>query len=181
MFVIQSGSKLEGSVSRTKLKGFSMAKRKVFISYHHANEQTVVDNFVNKYSDEYDVFTDSSIDRAADSDDTEYLARVCRESIEGTSVTIVMIGKKTGKRKFVDWEIRYTLEKEHGLVGISRPGLDSSDASVPARLTDNRNSGYAKWYTYPSTASGLKSMIDEAYDASVSKIDNSRPKKKQNG
>lgn len=158
-----------------------MAKRRVFISYHHANEQSVVDEFSKTFSEDYEVFTDKSVDRAAESDDTEYLARVCREAIDGTSVTIVMIGRKTGLRKFVDWELHYTLDKKHGLVAISRPGLEDSAASLPDRLRDNRNSGYAKWYRYPSSASSLKNMIDEAYNADTSKIDNSRAKRKRNG
>ena len=113
-----------------------MAKRKVFISYHHKGEQSVVDAFTDKFSEDYDVFTDSSLSDAADSDDSEYLNQVCREAIDGTSVTIVMIGKQTGCRKFVDWEIRHTFIREHGLVAISRPDLAISDACLPKRLSD---------------------------------------------
>ncbi len=158
-----------------------MAKRRVFISFHHANEQRVVNDFIKTYSDDYEVFTDGSLERAADSTDVDYLARVCRENIDGTSVTIVMIGTETGKRKFVDWEIHYTLDKKHGLVAISRPGLNDSDATLPSRLLDNRKSGYAKWYTYPTSAQSLKNMIDEAFNADKTKINNSRDKMKRNG
>ena len=159
-----------------------MAKRKVFISYHHKGEQDVVDDFIQTFSEDYDVFTDKSLERAADSEDTEYLNQVCREAIDGTSVTIVMIGKQTGCRKFVDWEIRHTLYREHGLVGISRPGLGHSQACLPKRLVDNltSGSGFAKWYTYPSSAASLKGVIDEAYAADPKKIDNSREKMKRN-
>ncbi len=156
-----------------------MAKRRVFISFHHKGEQKVVDDFIKKFSEDYEVFTDSSLSDAADSDDAEYLNDVCRNAIKGTSVTIVMIGKQTGCRKFVDWEIRYTLHLEHGLVGISRPNLEDGDACLPNRLSDNMKSGYAKWYKYPSSAASLKSMIDEAYNADTSKIDNSRQKMKR--
>lgn len=159
-----------------------MAKRKVFISYHHKGEQKVVDDFVEEFSEDYEVFTDKSLDRAADSDDTEYLNQVCRDAIDGTSVTIVMIGKQTGCRKFVDWEIKHTLLREHGLVGISRPNLDDTDACLPNRLKDNRKSGsvYAMWYKYPTSASSLKDMIEEAFAADKSKIDNSREKMSRN-
>jgi hypothetical protein len=157
-----------------------MAKRKVFISYHHANEQKVVDSFSKTFSEGYEVFTDSSLRDAADSDDNAYLNQVCCDKIKGTSVTIVMVGKETGCRKYVDWEIRYTLACEHGLVGISIPGLAASDASLPDRLKDNRKSGYAKWYNYPSSAAALKTIIDEAYNADAAKIDNSRLKMKRN-
>lgn len=160
-----------------------MAKRKVFISYHHKGEQGAVDDFVEEFSEEYDVFTDESLDRAADSEDTDYLNQVCRDAIDGTSVTIVMMGKQTGCRKFVDWEIRHTLYREHGLVGISRRGLEDSDACLPKRLVDNlpkNGTGYAKWYRYPTGPDSLKSMIDEAYSADAKKIDNSREKAKRN-
>jgi hypothetical protein len=152
-----------------------MGKRNVFISYHHGREQTVVDEFVEAFSEDYEVFTDSSLERAADSDDVDYLGQVCRDAIKGTSVTIVIIGKRTGDRKFVDWEIYDTLEMKHGLVGISRPDLAAADASLPERLKDNRKSGYAKWYRYPDTVSGLRAIIDEAFAADKSKIDNTRP------
>ena len=159
-----------------------MAKRKVFLSYHHKGEQGVVDAFIRKFSEDYDVFTDQSLERAADSEDPDYLNQVCRDALDGTSVTIVMIGKQTGCRKFVDWEIRHTLYREHGLLAISRPNLADSDACLPKRLTDNLKSGtgYAKWYNYPNNASSLKIMIGEAYNADVSKIDNSREKAKRN-
>lgn len=157
-----------------------MAKRKVFISYHHKGEQAVVDAFSKTFGEDYEVFTDKSLERAADSDDAEYLNQVCRDTIEGTSVTIVMIGKQTGCRKFVDWEIRDTLFKKHGLVAISRPGLADSDACLPDRLKDNRKSEFAKWYTYPNSAASLKTLIDEAYNADKAKIDNSREKVSRN-
>lgn len=156
-----------------------MAKRRVFISYHHKGEQKVVDDFVEKFSEDYDVFTDSSLSDAADSEDAEYLNDVCREAIKGTSITIVMIGEQTGCRKFVDWEIHYTLHIEHGLVGISRPNLEDGDACLPNRLSNNMRSGYAKWYKYPTSASSLKSMIDEAYDSNATKIDNTGEKMKK--
>lgn len=151
-----------------------MSKRRVFISYHHAREQAVVDEFIETFSEDYEVFTDSSLERAAESDDVDYLAQVCREAIKGTSVTLVIIGRRTGERKFVDWEISDTLKMRHGLVGISKPNLADADACLPERLKDNWKSGYAKWYRYPNSAATLKEIIDEAFSAEESKIDNSR-------
>lgn len=158
-----------------------MAKRRVFVAYHHHADQGSVDRFIERFSADLEVFTDSSLERAADSDDVEYLNQVCREAIAGTSVTIVLIGRETARRKFVDWEIRDTLYRKHGLVGILRGGLADSEASVPDRLKDNINSGYSKYYRYPSDAPKLRAMIDEAYNAPASKIDNSRPKRQRNG
>jgi hypothetical protein len=157
-----------------------MAKRRVFISYHHDNEQGVVDDFSRTFCDDYEVFTDSSLERAANSDNVDYLNQVCRDAIDGTSVTIVIIGTQTGCRKFVDWEIRHTLHCNHGLVAISRPDLQSASACLPQRIEDNRKTGFAKWYTFPTSAGSLKSIIDEAYLADTAKVDNSREKMTRN-
>lgn len=158
-----------------------MAKRRVFISYHHGNEQSIVDRFAREFADLYDVFTDQSLERAANSTDVEYLNQVCREAIVGTSVTIVIVGTETGARKFVDWEIRYTLECRHGLMAILRPDLPEGSAWLPDRLLDNLATGYADYWRYPSSPTELSSMIEKAYIASSSLIDNSRPKRKYNG
>lgn len=155
-------------------------KHRVFVSYHHRGDQGSVDRFRREYSETAEVFTDSSITRAANSTDVNYLARVCREAITGTSVTIVLVGRQTGGRKFVDWEIMDTLEKGHGLLGILAPGVDSNYAWVPARLEDNINTGYAGYYRYPSSAADLRSMITAAYGASGRLIDNSRSKRLYN-
>lgn len=159
-----------------------MPKRKVFISYHHDADQKAVDEFTEHFSDDLEVFTDSSLARASNSEDVDYLTQVCREAIQGTSVTIVMVGKNTGGRRFVDWEIHYTLYRDNGLLGLTVPDLNSKDAWVPDRLSDNRPSGagYAKWYKYPDSASSLREMIDEAYNSDTNLIDNSRPRRKHN-
>lgn len=155
-------------------------KHRVFVSYHHKGNQLAVADFRTKFSETLEVFTDSSIERAADSTNVNYLARVCREAITGTSVTIVMVGRQTGGRKFVDWEIMDTLEKRHGLLGILLPGLDSNDAWIPDRLRDNINTGYAPYRYYPSTAADLRSMISDAYNADTTLIDNTRSRRSSN-
>lgn len=158
-----------------------MPKRRVFISYHHANEQTLVNDFRRVFADQYEVFTDSSLERAADSENIDYLTRICREGIKGTSVTIVLVGSKTGLRKFVDWEIDYTLDCQHGLLGIASPYVADSSLCPPERLSDNVRSGYAQYHRYPADASSLLRMIENAASASSSLIANTRPRRQRNG
>lgn len=155
-------------------------KPRVFIAYHHRGNQNALNRFRTDYCDDAAVFTDRSIQRAANSTEVSYLTRVCREAIDGTSVTLVMLGRWTGHRKFVDWEIHYTLAKQHGLVAISRPGLDDARASLPDRLLDNLTSGYAQWYDYPQSARELWSMLAEARSADKRLIDNTRPRMTRN-
>ena len=160
-------------------------KRRVFISFHHGGDQQVVDAFSQQFADSYEVFTDRSLERAANSDDVDYLARVCREAIDGTSVTIVMLGEQTGCRKFVDWEIQYTLEREHGLLGILRPGLTLAAACVPPRLAENSYGAaggrqYAALHGYPSSPMELRIWIEAAATEQKWKIENSRAKMGRN-
>ena len=122
------------------------------------------------------------------SDDPEYVNRMIREDrISGSSVTIVLCGAETWKRKYVDWEIRSTLAMEHGLLGIVLPGAYTgllsflSIPTVPDRLA--ANSFYSEKIDWTEDASTLKAAIERAYQNSQhypSLIDNSAPKMTRN-
>jgi hypothetical protein len=79
------------------------------------------------------VITDTSIDRRIGSDDVDYHQQVIREQhITGSSVTVVLCGAETWKRRWVDWEIQMTLNKRHALLGICLP--EKSQEMPMARL-----------------------------------------------
>lgn len=74
-------------------------KPKVFVSYHHDNDQRWYDQFTRVFADAYDLVTDRSLGACVESDDCEYVMRVIREQyLTGTSVTIVLCGNETWKR-----------------------------------------------------------------------------------
>lgn len=111
-------------------------KRKVFVSYHHSGDQAYYDAFSKAFCDTYDVITDNSLEREVDSENVDYVMRRIRENyISGSSCTIVLVGKDTWGRKYVDWEIKATLEKEHGLIGVRLPTAPvSSENKVTVRV-----------------------------------------------
>lgn len=156
-------------------------KPKIFVSYHHDNDQQWYDLFSQKFSNVYEVFTDNSLDRRIDSDDSDYVKRVIREkNITGSSITIVLCGQETWKRRWVDWEIQMTLNKQHALLGVVLPtcALDfRSQLILPDRLSDNINSGYAYWMNWPYELHALAYAISSAKDKAkyTSQIDNHRP------
>ncbi|MGD9715007.1 MAG: TIR domain-containing protein [Thermomicrobiales bacterium] len=140
-------------------------KRKAFVSYHHDNDQSWYALVSQWYGDALDMFTNRSLDEPVDSNHLDYVHRVIRESnITGTSITIVLCGSETWKRKCVDWEIGSTINKGHALLGV---GLASAahlpqGILVPDRYYANWLSGYAAWrYLLPS-AGDLASAIEEA-------------------
>jgi hypothetical protein len=153
---------------------------KCFISYHHDRDQTAVTNFVRNFSQKHNVFISRTIGIDQDivnSQDTDYIMRKIREKhLSDSTVTIVMIGRCTWSRKYVDWEIASTLRndpvnKRSGLVAIQLPNTPDS-TPLPPRLQANITSGYAKYYRYPSSVGHLDSIIEDAFNARVSRPGN---------
>ena len=70
-----------------------MAKRRVFISYHHKGEQKVVDEFIETFTEDYEVFTDSSLSDAADSEEPgDYKNLLDKFSNAGITVSVIGLG-----------------------------------------------------------------------------------------
>ena len=81
-------------------------RRKVFVSYHHDLDQAYYDRFSALFCGVYDILQDRSLDRRIGSEEAEYVMRRIREDyLRGSSVTIVLCGRETPWRKYVDWEI----------------------------------------------------------------------------
>jgi MTH538 TIR-like domain (DUF1863) len=161
-------------------------KRKVFVSYHHGGDQAYY-AFSKAFCDTYDVITDNSLEREVDSDNVDYVMRRIRENyISGSSCTIVLVGKDTWGRKYVDWEIKATLEKEHGLIGVrlpTSPVSSENKVTVPDRLYDNIVKGYALWKTWNEITAGTLActqLIEQANSRDKKLIDNSRERRLRN-
>jgi MTH538 TIR-like domain (DUF1863) len=114
------------------------------------------------------------------------MRRIREEYITGTSCTVVLCGQETPRRKFVDWEIKATLDKGHGLVGVILPTNLPNPAGlyvVPDRLNDNVETGYAVWLHWQvllNTPSALASSIQATTGKSTQSIQNSRALRRRN-
>lgn len=153
------------------------SRRWVFVSYHHA-DQAWKDHFVEQFCTRMQVFHDGSLDDRIDSTQPDYVHRQIREDyITGTSVTIVLCGAETWKRRYIDWEIHSTLHKRHGLLGIvipNTPAVGLNSYRVPDRLKDNIP-GYAARHHWPASAAELQGMIEASlYRSNQIAPDNSR-------
>jgi hypothetical protein len=170
------------------LRGLGGPTRSVFISYHHDRDQGYYDAFAAAFDATYKCIADSSVDRIIDSDDPEYVMRRIREGyITGTSCTIVLCGPETRWRKYVDWEIKATLDKEHGLIGVLLPNNPPVAGGVhkPDRLQDNTDSGYAILDGWAAITAGgpayLKTLVERAIAMPKVLIANWRPLRQRNG
>jgi hypothetical protein len=166
----------------------NVAKRRVFVSYHHDKDQHYYNEFSEAFGDVYDVITDSSLERKVDSENVDYVMRRIRENhIAGSSCTIILVGAETHARKYVDWEIKATLDKEHGLIGVRLPtAMANSEGKVlvPDRLYDNIVSKYAVWTNWSeitADANACQRFIEDANGKGARLIDNSRDRKFRNG
>jgi hypothetical protein len=162
-------------------------KRRIFVSYHHGGDQAYYDAFSQAFHDVYEIIYDNSVDRKVDSEDVNYVMRRIRENyITGSSCTIVLVGTSTWERKYVDWEILTTLEKQHGLIGVrlpTAPVTPQNTIVVPARLHDNIQSGYALWVTWEqiTTARALTTYVEQANAREKRLLVNNRVRKFRNG
>lgn len=161
-------------------------RRRVFVSYHHGGDQWFYNEFSRIFHDHWESHFDNSLERQIDSDDTRYVMQRIRENyITGTSCTIVLIGANTHERKYVDWEIKATLDKQHGLLGIVLPThVRTPDGKivVPDRFHRNVVTGYASYIFWEQLSeSTLTNAVHAAASASASLIDNTLPMKARNG
>lgn len=145
---------------------------KCFISYHKADKEAV-DDFCENFSGSFirrGIIMEEDI---IDSNDTDYVMRRIRELyLKDSTVTLVLIGKCTWARRFVDWEVQASLRKPkdgypNGLLAVQ---LWESYTELPERVKLNIDSEYAKFYKYPSSSTSLSNMIDEAWDARFEKF-----------
>ncbi|SRR6266498_1555336 len=175
-------------LSQTILKAIT-AKPKVFVSYHHEGDRQYYYEFTRMFGDSYDVCHDNSVDRIIDSDDSDYVIRTIREEyLTGTSCTIVLCGAQTRWRKFVDWEIKASLDKQHALIGVNLPTNPCDSLGrfhKPDRLQDNIDSGFALWVEWNALVAGgpaiLRTSLQTARLTSRATINNDRGLRKRNG
>ena len=152
-------------------------RHNVFISYHHNQDQTYKTRFKGLM---HDKMVDMSVnlgDIIGENQPSEAVLQQIREDhIARVSVTIVLIGRCTWKRKYVDWEIGASLRDTPtnprcGLIGILLP--DHPDFGergyrrnlLPPRLVDNLsgNNSYAAVYDWSDDAEEVQDWIHESF------------------
>jgi len=165
---------------------YKQVRRKIFVSYHHGGDQWYYDEFSRFFHDAWETVYDNSLERQIDSDNTAYVMQRIRDKhITGTSCTVLLIGGQTYQRKYVDWEVKATLDKVHGLLGIILPSHiknTNNQILVPDRFVHNVNTGYASYMFWEQlTAESLTNAVNAAVSAPSRLIDNSSPMKSKNG
>ena len=155
-------------------------RRKVFISYHHQEDQEYKDRFVQ-------MMTGHVVDKSVNTSDIidqglpveEIRRRIRDEYIADATVTVVLIGRCTWQRKHVDWEISASLidtfhNDRCGLLGIRLPShTNFRDAEynprlIPPRLAYNceGKEPFAvvhRWSGSENEVNRIRQWVDEAF------------------
>lgn len=183
--------RVQRTADRVLAKSAADATRhKCFVSYHAADADEV-ERFLEDFGH---VFMPRTVgvteeDDFIDSSDTNYVMDRIREKyLTDSTVTMVLVGKCTWARKFVDWEVYSSLRDDpkntrNGLLAITLPSAaDYAGKRLPDRVDDNVDDekGYARWWKYPTSADQVKRHIQTAFDARSRTPVNSRARKISN-
>ena len=114
-----------------------MQRHKVFISYHHEYDQWYKEELI-RIGKEHAVFIDKSVgdgDISEDLLDEQIRRRIRDDHLRDSTVTIVLVGTGTKKRKHVDWEIYSSMyngkiNKQSGVLVINLPAIDNGLGTV---------------------------------------------------
>jgi hypothetical protein len=129
-----------------------------------------------------------------DSENNDYVFdRIRDKYLLDSTVTIVLVGKCTWARRYVDWEVYSSLRhdknnRRNGLLAITlRSAANHPGKRLPLRVRDNvahdQELGYARWKKYPTSTASLRRWIDDAYIARTARsvlVNNTRTRKKYN-
>lgn len=110
---------------------------KVFISYHHENDQWYKDQLV-AMATQYGLFIDHAVNTGDVSDklDDQRIREIIRdEYLDDSTVTIVLVGTETKNRKHVDWEIYSSMydgkeNKKSGVIAIALPSIRNHELCI---------------------------------------------------
>lgn len=126
----QSCSLTDYSKNMNQYFGSQKSKHKVFISYHHENDQYYKERLL-EFNEYYQIFIDGSVDTGGISDDLDDKAireKIRDEYLRDSTVTILLVGLETKKRKHIDWEIYSSMfdgrvNKKSGILVINLPSI----------------------------------------------------------
>jgi hypothetical protein len=140
--------------------------RKVFFSFHYQRDLWRVN--VVRNSGVIDGvsaagFADASLWEETKKRGDPAIKALIDRGLDGTSVTVVLIGAETAMRRYVDYEIRQSIARGNGLLGVRVDGIKDQRGqtdlagSVPTALLEARAPVYTWAY------GKLGTWVEEAY------------------
>lgn len=119
--------------------------RRVFFSFHYEKDVWRASNVRNSHvvdGTSAAGFQDGSLWEEAKKKGEKAVQKLIEDGLSGTSVTCVLIGAETASRPWVDYEIKRSIERGSGLLGVyidqikDSGGKVSARGAIPKRLQD---------------------------------------------
>lgn len=122
-----------------------MPGRRVFFSFHYEEDVWRASNLRN--AGQFDAaaaagWDDASLWEEAKKKGDAAIRRLIDNGLKNTSVTAVLIGEKTSTRPWVTYEIKKSIERGNGLLGVrihgigDKKGRKGKSGAVPTALKD---------------------------------------------
>ncbi|MBI5216186.1 MAG: TIR domain-containing protein [Ignavibacteriae bacterium] len=96
--------------------------RRVFFSFHYKNDvwraNQVRNSWITKEDREIAGFIDAAEFEKVEKEGEESVKRWINKQLDGTSVTVVLLGSDTSNRPYVQYELQQSFQKGNGLLGI---------------------------------------------------------------
>jgi hypothetical protein len=159
-----------------------MTKHKVFISYHHANDQYYKDSLC-QLNKQYNIFIDASVDTGDINDylsDENIRVKIRDEYLRDSTVTILLVGKETKNRKHIDWELYSSMyngskNKQSGILVINLPTIGEPTIVVSHFEEKNIYPEITSWKTI-KTISEYQTIYPYMPDRIIDNLVNSNTK-----
>ena len=113
-----------------------MAGRRTFFSFHYGRDIWRATNVRNSGAIDRTLqagWTDASLWEATKRKGDDAIRRLIDEGLKGTSVTVVLIGAQTAQRPWVNYEIRRSLERGNGVIGVRIHKIRDKDGKIDRR------------------------------------------------
>ncbi len=140
--------------------------RKVFFSFHYQRDLWRVN--VVRNSGVIDGvsaagFYDASLWEDAKRSGVDAVKKLINDGLKGTSVTAVLIGAETARRKYVSYEIERSIALGNGLLGVRINNIKDKDGRTdpPGLIPEALTKAGAPVYTYEYGKLG--GWIEKAY------------------
>lgn len=139
--------------------------RRVFFSFHYDEDinrsMTVRNSWVTQGKEAVGFIDKAEFEKVKKNGESA----VCRwidKQLEGTSVTVVLIGRETLDRQYVQYEIRKSIEKGNAIIGVHINGI----RDMRTQMTSLKGDSHTIIYYNDDTPVYFDSICDGLYDYS---------------
>ena len=141
--------------------------RNTYLAFDHREDELSANDLERSFREQCNCIRDPSKSRKDDDATAGHLTDESLDGIERSSALFVLLGPSTSDDPFVDWEIRQSLHRGHGIVILRRTG---EEHGLPPRAKDNLESGFARLADWPTTRAEMEVLLASTINPPTARI-----------